>query len=85
MCASCCRCIIGSDGKPSCDLAFSAITRASGTSQIRRVPKDGTVKFVSCSVTMDTTTETSSTCFEVRSLRLLILSEIPLRAQEKSH
>ncbi|KAK9918256.1 hypothetical protein WJX75_002649 [Coccomyxa subellipsoidea] len=64
-------CLIGSDNKPSCDLNFNAITRASGTSQIRRVPKDGTVEFVSCSVTMDTTTESSSTCFEDDSTTVL--------------
>ncbi|BDA49125.1 hypothetical protein COCOBI_13-2350 [Coccomyxa sp. Obi] len=52
------------DGHPSCNFTFNADSRASGLAQITRVPKGGTVEFVSCGVYMDEGVATSTTCFQ---------------------
>ncbi|BDA49126.1 hypothetical protein COCOBI_13-2360 [Coccomyxa sp. Obi] len=52
------------DGHPSCNFTFDAVSRASGLAQITRVPKGGTVKFVSCGVYMDKGVLNSTSCFQ---------------------
>ena len=74
------RCIFDKEHVPTCQLFFNAISRSSGTSQIRRIPENGTVEFVSCTVLMDTGTVNSTTCFEVG---LLLHATIPEAADSR--
>ena len=65
-----CRCQIF-NGRPSCNFTFDAGSRASGLAQITRVPKSGTVEFVSCGIYMDGGVVNSTSCFQVRQSRAL--------------
>ncbi|CAK0787447.1 hypothetical protein CVIRNUC_010667 [Coccomyxa viridis] len=49
--------------RPTCNFTFDAHSRASGTTQMTRVPTGGTVAFQSCGVWMDNNNVTSTTCF----------------------
>lgn len=60
-----CRCLIVNQ-RPTCNFTFDAHSRASGTTQMTRVPTGGTVAFQSCGVWMDNNNVTSTTCFRVR-------------------
>ena len=59
-----CRCIIDNH-RPTCNFTFDADSRASGLTAMMHVPENGTIKFVNCSVDVDNTTVTSTTCFQV--------------------
>ena len=60
----CCRCLIVNQ-RPTCNFTFDAQSRASGTTQMTRVPEGGSVAFQSCGVWMDNNNVTSTTCFRV--------------------
>ena len=60
-----CRCLIVNQ-RPTCNFTFDAQSRASGTTQMTRVPAGGTVAFQSCGIWMDNNNVTSTTCFRVR-------------------
>lgn len=59
-----CRCLIVNQ-RPTCNFTFDAQSRASGTTQMTRVPEGGSVAFQSCGVWMDNNNVTSTTCFRV--------------------
>lgn len=59
------------DGHPSCNFTFNAESRASGLAQITRVPKGGTVEFVSCGVYMDGGVVNSTSCFQDESTTIV--------------
>ena len=59
-----CRCLIVNQ-RPTCNFTFDSHSRASGTTQMTRVPQGGSVAFQSCGVWMDNNNVTSTTCFRV--------------------